>query len=357
MSAGGNELTTPLESPHPVAQHPAADLIMLAHGEGGRLSRRLMAEVILPRLRNPCLELLQDAARLARTKGPLAFASDSFVVSPLFFPGGDIGRLAVFGTANDLAMVGARPRWLTLSLIVEEGLPLATLERALDSVATAAREAAVEVVGGDTKVVPRGAADGLFMNTAGIGECGEPFPAGPAALEPGCELVVSGPLGRHGVAVLAAREQLAFQPPPTSDCAFLYPAVAALQTARVPLLALRDATRGGLAAVLHEWAADCGHTLEIDESCLPRDETVRGVCELLGLDPLHLAGEGVFALAVSAGTGDHAAAVLRTTAVGAQAVVIGAVRPRQTAPVVVRRALGRLFPLDDPAGAPLPRIC
>lgn len=331
--------------------------VLLAHGEGGRLSRSLVERVILPRLTNDMLAPLGDAALLPIAHGRLAFTTDSFVVSPLFFPGGDIGRLAVFGTANDLAMAGARPRWLSLSLILEEGLPRETLERVLDSAAAAAREAGVQVVAGDTKVVPRGAADGLFVNTAGIGELEAPAPPGPGTLVPGDELLVSGPLGQHGIAVLAAREGLGFEPPPHSDCAALYPAVAALRGAGVPVRALRDATRGGLAGVLHEWADASGHTLLIEENRLPASSVVRGACELLGLDPLHVASEGMFVIAVPAGASELAIAALRTTSVAAQASAVGVIVARLAAPVVVQRALGVAQPLDDPLGSPLPRIC
>ncbi|MFO0899505.1 MAG: hydrogenase expression/formation protein HypE [Pirellulales bacterium] len=335
----------------------AAERILLAHGEGGRLSRRLVEGVILPRLHNPVLAALGDAALLPVAQGRLAFTTDSFVISPLFFPGGDIGRLAVFGTANDLAMAGARPRWLTLSLIIEEGFALETLERVLDSAAQAAVEAGVQIVAGDTKVVPRGAADGLFINTAGVGELEEPVPPGPGSLQPGDELLVSGPLAEHGIAVLAAREQLSFEPPPQSDCAALFPAVAALQTAGVPVRALRDATRGGLAAVFHEWAEASGHTLLIEERRLPVGAAVRGACELLGLDPLHVASEGMFSLAVPAGAGQLALDALRTVPVSTQAAKVGEVVARRTTTVAVQRTLGGAQPLDDPLGAPLPRIC
>jgi hydrogenase expression/formation protein HypE len=341
----------------PLSGVDVGERILLAHGEGGRLSRRLVERVILPRLRNPVLAPLGDAALLPAARGRLAFTTDSFVVSPLFFPGGDIGRLAVFGTANDLAMAGARPRWLSLSLILEEGLPLETLERVLDSVAAAAHEAGVQVVAGDTKVVPRGAADGLFVNTAGVGELEAPAPPGPGALVPGDELLVSGPLGQHGIAVLAAREGLGFEPPPHSDCAALYPAVEALRRASVPVRALRDATRGGLAAALHEWADASGRTLLVEENRLPIGAAVRGACELLGLDPLHVAGEGVFAVAVPAGASELAVEALRTTAVAVRAGAVGVVVERRAAPVAVQRALGGAQPLDDPLGAPLPRIC
>jgi hydrogenase expression/formation protein HypE len=317
----------------------------------------LIRERIAARFDNPQLAPLADAARLPHLVGTPVLTTDSFVVTPLFFPGGDIGSLAVYGTANDLAVAGARPRWLTLSLILEEGLPLATLDRVLESIATAARRIEVEIVAGDTKVVPRGAADRLFINTTGLGELIEPVPPGPHALQVGDELLVSGPIGRHGIAVLAARDALGFEPPPVSDCGPLFGCIEALRASGVPFRALRDATRGGVAAVLHEWAAASRLTLEIDEARLPMSPDVRGACELLGLDPLLVACEGTMVVAVEAGFAERAHAALLQCPESAGAAVIGTVTASGSAPVVVRRLLGRLQPLDEPAGAPLPRIC
>ena len=348
----------------PVPIDPDADCITLAHGEGGRLTRRLIEEHILPRFgpgRDP--SELGDAALLPGTEGELAFTTDSFVVSPLFFPGGDVGRLAVLGTVNDLTVAGARPLWITTSLIIEEGLPIGVLEKVLDGAALAAREAGVEVVAGDTKVVPRGAADGLFINTSGIGEVVPPPPSGPATVEVGDELVVTGPIGRHGIAVLAARERLDLTPPPETDCASLWELVQCLRDAgllsegRNVVRAMRDATRGGVTAVLHEWAAACEQTLTIRETAVPVTADVRGTAELLGLDPLHIACEGTMLLTVEGGAGKEVTAALQTLALGREASVIGEVRPRTIAPVTIRRALGNEQPLDEPSGAMLPRIC
>jgi hydrogenase expression/formation protein HypE len=340
----------------PVAVAPV-EQILLAHGEGGRLSRRLVAERIAARFANPFLSPLSDAARLPPLAGRPVLTTDSFVVTPLFFPGGDIGSLAVFGTANDLAVAGARPRWLSLALILEEGLPLAVVDRVLDSVASAARCAEMQVVTGDTKVVPRGAADQLFINTTGLGELIEPAPAGPQHLAPGDELLVSGPIGRHGIAVLSARDALGFEPPPQSDCAPLFASVDVLRTSGIPVRALRDATRGGVAAVLHEWAAVSSSTLEIEEAQLPVTDDVRGACELLGIDPLFVACEGTMVVAVPPGWAAAAASALRQRPESVGAAVIGRVVPPAAAPVVVRRMFGKLQPLDEPSGAPLPRIC
>ena len=330
---------------------------MLAHGEGGRLMRQLIHRQIVPLIDNEFLRLAGDAAILPAVRGPLALTTDSFVVSPLFFPGGDIGSLAVYGTVNDLAVSGARPLWITLALILEEGLKLDVLERVMTSIATAAKRVGVLVVTGDTKVVPRGAADQLFINTTGVGEITVPPPAGPLTLEVGDELIVTGPIGRHGIAVMTAREGIEFDPAPRSDSAPLVDAVFALQQSAVPVRALRDATRGGLGAVLHEWAEASGKTLAIEERSLPVLPEVRGVCELLGLDPIHVANEGTMVVAVPPGQADRAINVLRRVSETSQSICIGRVASRGLAAVVVGRGAGQMIPLDEPVGAPLPRIC
>jgi hydrogenase expression/formation protein HypE len=319
--------------------------------------RRLLSEHILPTLNNPLLSEAGDAAVLPAVQGRLAFTTDSYVVSPLFFPGGDIGYLSIYGTVNDLAVSGARPRWLSLSFILEEGLPLEVLRRVLVSVAHAAATTDVQVVTGDTKVVPRGAADGMFINTSGVGEILEPAPAGPASIEPGDCLIVSGPIGGHGVAVLVAREELDLDPPPRSDCGPLHMAVDALRRSGVPVRAMRDATRGGVAAILHEWAESCHCGFTLDENQIPLSPNVRGACELLGLDPLHLANEGTMMLAVSPPQADAAIAALQTVPQTAGASVVGQARSRGATPVSTRRLLGREQPLQDALHTPLPRIC
>jgi hydrogenase expression/formation protein HypE len=319
--------------------------------------RRLIHERILPHFPNSILSEAGDAAALPAVRGPLAFTTDSFVVSPLFFPGGDIGTLAVNGTINDLVVAGARPRWIGLSLILEEGLPLAVFDRVIASVAAAARHSDVQIVTGDTKVVPRGAADGMFITTSGIGELLSPIPPGPRFLRPGDELIVSGPIGRHGVAILSCRENLGFEPAPVSDCAPLFDVVESMRVAGVPVRAMRDATRGGVAAVLHEWAGQCDLTMMVDETLLPVTPDVRGACELLGLDPLHVANEGTMLIAVNMGTGERTLRALRQIGNSRHAAIIGATRPRGAAPVAIRRALGTEQALDEPQGALLPRIC
>jgi hydrogenase expression/formation protein HypE len=340
----------------PLPNYVGDDCLALAHGEGGRLSRELITRWIAPYFPNDHLAELGDAAVLPTLNGPPVFTTDSFVVSPLEFPGGDIGTLAVYGTANDLAVAGAVPRWISLALIVEEGFRLSQLAQILASVAQAAARAGVTVVTGDTKVVPRGAADGLFINTAGIGELVFSMP-GPAALEPGDEILVTGPLAQHGMAVLVEREQLRFDPPPTSDCAPLIDVTTALRNADIPVKCMRDATRGGVAAVLHEWADACRHTLQIEAAAIPVTASVRGVCELLGLDPLHIACEGTLVAAVPPGWRHKALTALRQIEQSRNAVRLGTVLEARLAPVVVDNGFGQDVPLDEPAGAPLPRIC
>jgi hydrogenase expression/formation protein HypE len=318
--------------------------------------RRLLAEQVLPRLGHDPSLPPDDAVVLPPIAGLPVLTTDAFVVSPLFFPGGDIGSLAVYGTINDLAVRGAEPLWLTLSMVLEEGLPFSVLNRVLESTAAAAKRCDVRIVAGDTKVVPRGSVDGLFLTTTGLGRLIDPAPTGSPTIGIGDILLVSGPVGRHGVAILVAREQMPFDPPPVSDCGPLLEATAALRTAGVRIRAMRDATRGGVTAVLHEWARDCGHTLVVDQAHVPVTPEVRGVCELLGFDPLAVANEGTMVAAVSAADADAALAALRRVPCHSAAVAIGEVRARRSISVV-RRAFGREHPLIEPSGAPFPRIC
>lgn len=337
----------------PLGSHDG-ERITLAYGEGGRLTRRLIQERIVARFGNPVLAGLGDAALIDLPAGRCAMTTDGYTVTPLFFPGGDIGRLAVFGTVNDLAVSGARPRSLSLALVIEEGLPWAILDQVLDSVREALDATGVVLVTGDTKVVPRGAVDQLFITTTGIGEVILPL-AGPAGLKPGDALLVSGPIGRHGAAVLCAREEFGFDPPPSSDCAPLTEPIAALWRAEIPVRCLRDATRGGVAAVLHEWSAASGLGATVDTALLPVTPDVRAVCELLGLDPLHLACEGTFVAAVPASQGPRTLEVLCEQ--GSTAALIGEMTGPRPTPVRLRSTAGREIPLDEPAGSPLPRIC
>lgn len=330
--------------------------VTLAHGEGGRQMRKLIRETISPILGLP--EDLGDAANLGVVDGDVVITTDSYVVSPLYFPGGDIGTLAVYGTVNDLAMAGARALRLTLSLIIEDGLPMTVLRDLLQRVAAASKACDVIVAAGDTKVVPTGAADGIFINTCGVGVSRPEAPRGPTSIRPGDRLIVSGPIGKHGIAVLAARDKLGFRPEPISDCQPLHEAASALQSELGSnLRAMRDATRGGLAAVLHEWSDASRTTLSIQESAVPVTAEVRGVCELLGLDPLHVANEGTFVAAVASGSEEAALRRLRSLPNMQQATLIGSAETLTAAPVVIEGILGSKRAVDEPAGAPLPRIC
>jgi hydrogenase expression/formation protein HypE len=341
----------------PIGSDNPKDCVSLAHGEGGRLMRSLIRDRIATVLGSTSQDL-GDAADLGETPGSLAITTDSFVVSPLFFPGGDIGSLAVFGTVNDLAVAGAKPLWLTLSLIIEEGLPLATFDRVIACIAAAAKQCDVRIVAGDTKVVPAGAADQVFINTTGVGQLAEPKLAGAARIEDKDVLLVSGPIGKHGIAVMTERHNLGFSPPPESDSAPIHEVAAALhQTLGNDLVAMRDATRGGVAAVMHEWAEASGTTMSLEESAIPVTGDVRGACELLGLDPMYVANEGTFLAAVKPHASERALQVLRSFPRFRSAVAIGHATAAMNAAVVIQRLLGSLQPVDEPAGAPLPRIC
>ncbi len=344
-------MTSILACPNPIDED--AQCITLAHGEGGSAMRKLICERIIPRLGASIA--LDDAFVLPGLHGRPVISTDAFVVSPLFFPGGDIGSLSVFGTVNDLSVRGALPRWLTLSMIIEEGWPLSQLDRVLESIRTAAHECEVSIVAGDTKVVPRGAVDKLFISSTGLGTLIEPAPLGPQSIIPGDAILLSGPIGKHGLSILAARENLPFDPLPVSDCASLFAAVRSIRESNIIPRAMRDATRGGVTAVLHEWAKDCQHTLIIEESRLPVTPEVRGLCELLGLEPLHIANEGTMVVAVAQADADRTLNALRDYGGCRQAAIVGHVRKKGIAPVLVKRL--REQPLYEPQGAPFPRIC
>jgi len=349
----------PLATSFPVCGVPHAvdDCVLLAHGEGARLTRKLIHDVLAPAFDNELLRPLADAAILPAIEGRFALTTDSYVVSPLFFPGGDIGKLAVHGTVNDLAVSGAEPLYLTLSLILEEGLPIGTLRRVVQSIRAAAEACGTPVVTGDTKVVPRGAVDGLFINTTGVGRLRKHAELGAGRVKPGDRVLVSGTLGDHGIAILAARAELAFEGELQSDTAPLHELVQSLFAANLRPRFLRDPTRGGVAAVLHELADAAGVSIVVEEQAVPVSPAVRGACELLGLDPLFVANEGKLVAVVAPEEADAALACLRRHSLGRSAEVIGAVTVDAPATVLVRGPLGHLRILDEPSGAPLPRIC
>lgn len=337
--------------------HAAEDRILLAHGEGARLTRRLIHEVLLTAFDNEHLHPLADGAVLPPMDGQIVMTTDSYVVSPLFFPGGDIGKLAVHGTVNDLAVCGGVPRYLSVGLIVEEGLPKDTFERVIASIAEAARGCGVAVVTGDTKVVPKGAADGLFVNTTGVGRLRDGADLGVHRIRPGDRVVVSGTLGDHGIAVLAAREGLDLGPGVSSDSASVFELVEALIENGIDVHFLRDPTRGGVSAVLHEVVGQSGVSVLLEEQALPVSPGVRGACEILGLDPLYVANEGKLVAIVAEGDAARALACLRRHPLGRAAAVIGGVTGESAPQVLIRGLLGSVRVVDEPSGAPLPRIC
>ena len=337
------------------------NVILLAHGSGGKLTHDLVERLFLRYFTSPTLLHLDDSAVL-EIQGPntrLAFTTDSYVVSPLFFPGGDIGKLAVCGTVNDLSMSGAQPLWLSAGFIVEEGLPLADLERVAASMAATAEQAGVQIVAGDTKVVDRGSADRLFVNTTGVGLVPPGVEIAGDRARPGDVVLLSGTIGDHGMTIMTQREGLQFDSPLASDCAPLNGLVAALLAA-VPLgtvRCLRDPTRGGLATTLNELAGRSRAGIEIDETAVPVSEAVRAACELLGLDPLYVANEGKLVAIVAPEAAKAALAALCSHEHGRQAAVIGQVTDTHPGRVVLRTVLGARRVVDMLTGEQLPRIC
>jgi len=333
------------------------ETVLLAHGGGGALMHRLIEQVFLPRFKNPWLATQHDGAILSIGNQRLAFTTDSYVVHPLFFPGGDIGDLAVNGTVNDLAMCGARPLYLSAGFILEEGLPMETLTRVADSMQKAARASGVELVTGDTKVVDRGKGDGLFINTAGIGVIETPQTISPLSILPGDGILVSGDVGRHGIAIMAVREGLSFETAIESDTAPVAQVVLNLLSAGVRVHCLRDATRGGLASILVEIAQAAKRDFALQESAIPVREDVRGACEILGLDPLYVANEGCFAVFVAEADVPRALEILRQSPRGSQASLIGNVTKGTSGLVTMKGAIGVPRILDQLSGEQLPRIC
>lgn len=331
--------------------------VLLAHGGGGRLSQQLLEGTFLPALSNPELEARHDGALLEAAGARLAFTTDAYVVDPLEFPGGDIGSLAVHGTVNDLAMCGARPRWLSAAFVLEEGLPLELLQRVTRSLARAAEAAGVQVVTGDTKVVDRGRGHGLYLTTSGVGVVEHGLRIGPSQVRPGDAILLSGDLGRHGVAILAVREGLAFETTIESDSAPVHEPVLALLAAGLDVHCLRDATRGGLASALVEVAEAAGVGCTLDEQAIPVLDEVQGACELLGLDPLQVANEGRFVCVLPEAQAEAALAILRAHPVSAGAVEIGRVHADSPGLVGVETGLGSTRLLDMLSGEQLPRIC
>jgi hydrogenase expression/formation protein HypE len=354
----------PATCPIPLQQYPH---VLMAHGGGGRFMHQLIEHMFLPAFgSHPAWQ--HDAARLDLPHGRLAFTTDSYVVSPLFFAGGDIGAMAVYGTVNDLAMAGAKPFYLSLGFILEEGLPMETLWRVVQSIQAAAVRAGVAIVTGDTKVVERGKGDGLYINTAGVGSIDHPWQITPQSVQTGDIILLSGDIGRHGIAIMAQREGLGFETTLESDLAPLSEAVQALLAEGLELHCLRDLTRGGLATALNEIAIAAHLAIELDEPRIPICEAVQGACEILGLDPLYVANEGRFIAIVPESQADAALEILQAmcpTSPDCSAEQIGRVKPPASLDnfgisqgmVTLRHAIGGTRILDYISGEQLPRIC
>lgn len=343
-----------LVCPLPIRQYPQ---VTMAHGGGGRLMHDLITQLFRPAFNSPWLDAGHDGAVLQTGGQRLAFTTDSYVVHPLFFPGGDIGSMSVHGTVNDLAMCGARPLFLSLGLILEEGLPIETLWQVALSIRRAAEQAGVQIVTGDTKVVDRGKGDGLYINTAGIGLLEHNLPIAPASVRPGDAVILSGDLGRHGVAIMATREGLSFETSIESDSAPLWEPVSGLLAAGLELHCLRDLTRGGLASALVEIAQSASLRIEIDEARIPVREDVRGACEILGLDPLYIANEGRFVAFLPADQAGSALELLQRHPLTSGACLIGHVGEAGRPVVTMRSLIGAPRVVDMLSGEQLPRIC
>ena len=354
MSHHMPEYTGP-QCPIPISDYPT---VMLAHGGGGRLTQMLIERMFLPAFANPALEALHDGAILEVNGVRLAFSTDSFTISPLFFPGGDIGSLAVHGTVNDLAMCGARPVGLSAGFILEEGLPMDDLWRAVQSMQAAAQAVDVPIVTGDTKVVERGSGDGMFINTAGLGLIPEGVNIASSRVRPGDVVLINGSIADHGIAVMSVREGLEFETALTSDSAPLVDMVfSILDQVGEQVHVLRDPTRGGVASALNEIAAQAGVGIRLEETRIPVGEAVRGACEILGLDPLYVAHEGKFRAIVGPEAAEAVLATMRDHPLGQQAAVIGEVVADHPGKLLLRSRIGGLRVVDMLSGDQLPRIC
>jgi hydrogenase expression/formation protein HypE len=337
---------------------PHEEQIVMGHGAGGRMSHRLIQKAFLPAFDNAPLQAGDDAARLVIPRdAQLSISTDAHVVWPLFFPGGDIGRLAVCGTVNDVAMLGAKPLYLTAGFILEEGLPIATLERVVASMRAAAWEAGVQIVAGDTKVVQRGKADGMYITTAGVGVLPSGLVIGGAQAKPGDVVILSGTIGDHGIAVLGARGELGFQSSIQSDVAPLNHLIEAMLDASSNIHVLRDPTRGGLATTLNEIAAQSKVGIRLDEAAIPVRTEVNGACEMLGFDPLYVANEGKLVAFVPAEDARAVLKAMRETRYGSDSAIIGEVTSEPQGRVLLKTALGSTRMVDMLAGEMLPRIC
>jgi hydrogenase expression/formation protein HypE len=336
---------------------PVRDTVLLGHGSGGKLSAELVRDIFLPAFRNPALSRLDDQAIVPVNGSRIAVTTDSFVVKPLFFPGGDIGSLAVHGTVNDLAMGGAQPLFLSAAFIIEEGLSIEMLRRVVSSLQGAAEAAGVQVITGDTKVVEKGKGDGLFINTTGIGLVPDGLEMSADRARPGDKVLLSGPIGEHGIAILAQREGLEFESRIESDSAALHTLVAEMLRVTESIRCMRDPTRGGLSSALNEIATQSRVGIELDEGAIPIREEVRGACEMLGLDPLYVANEGKLIAIIETGVIEEVLTAMRKHPLGQQARIIGEVTEKNRGLVTMRTLLGTTRIVDMLAGDQLPRIC
>lgn len=351
------ENKTTIESfccPLPIGNY---ETIVMAHGGGGKLMHQLLEKIIYPAFKNETLDVRHDGAVLNINGSKIAFTTDSYVVNPLFFPGGDIGKLAVFGTVNDLSMCGARPLWLSAAIILEEGFPINTLAAIVESMRQAASLIGVQFVTGDTKVVDKGKGDGVFINTSGIGIIEKDISISPKNVKPGDHIIVSGDLGRHGMAIMSAREGLEFESPIESDCAPLWEIVSDLLENNIEIHCLRDLTRGGLASALNEIASSVRLQIDIDETLVPVSDHVKAACEILGFDPLYVANEGRMVVIVPPSCSEKALEIIRSHETGKNAAIIGRVITDNPGLVTRRSAIGTQRILDMLSGEQLPRIC
>lgn len=347
-----------IQSPHSLKTEPKAkEVIKLAHGSGGQLTRELIEKLIRPKFGNRILDRLEDAAVLFISENLLAFSTDSYVVRPIFFPGGNIGKLAVCGTINDLAVVGAETLAISCSFILEEGFPLADLERIIDSMQKVASQAGCQVVTGDTKVVEKGAADQIFINTTGIGLIRTKSSLSIEQIRPGDQVIVTGTIGDHAASIFVARQNLPVSSSLESDCSPLYGLLESLWSLGEKIRFMRDPTRGGIAATLNEIAGQREFGVEIIESFLPIKPEVRGICELMGFDPLHLANEGKAVVVVAPESTEIVLGLLKQHPQGADAGLIGRIVEEPKGIVYLKTALATKRIVDLPAGDPLPRIC
>ncbi len=333
------------------------DTVQLAHGSGGKLSAELIEAIFLPCFGNDTLNQLEDQATFAVPKGRMAFSTDTFVVNPIFFSGGNIGDLAVNGTVNDVAMSGATPKFLSIGFVLEEGLPIEELRQIVESIRYSAQQAGVNIVTGDTKVVEKGSCDKVFINTSGIGFIPPEINFGIAQIRPGDKIILSGSIADHGMAILTKRKGLSFQSGIKSDTAALNGLIATMMESEGTIHALRDPTRGGVATTLNEFAGQSGLGIRLQQETIPVNDAVRGACEILGIDPLYVANEGKLIAAVSEEHAELVLEAMRKHPLGTQAAIIGEVTNDHPKKVVMENAYGTERIIDMPIGEQLPRIC